>query len=385
MVRFMRLTLLALYVWNVSVQPASALGNQAIEEPVDEQITMFVSHLFTDRARYLVHHDKDQLKKYYVEDSRSSRNALDRETYRANYVKAWAEHRGVHFTDAQSDVRIRRINKRDHEVSISAVQSLRLDYTYNDKNLPVQSFGIGTRHAFTLTNKNGHWQVLREWYLDPLEENPKLISDSKGMVLRPQEASMGDSTQQNAEGTSSNRKQRYNRQKAVEYANEYAGAAWGAGHNHRYNSKYRDYSGQGGDCTNFASQCIGDKEEGGGLSMKGDWCYIPSAGGSRTWVQTDAFKNFLLHSGYGSVITTGSFKQIVTSSDRYPNGAIAALQPGDLIAYVMKGDVDHFAIVVGFDVLGYPLVNCHTADRYRVPFDLGWDKHTKYILIHIRD
>ena len=50
----------------------------------------------------------------------------------------------------------------------------------------------------------------------------------------------------------------------------------------------------------------------------------------------------------------------------------------------MQGDVDHFSVVVGYDNQGYPLVNSHTADRYRVPFDLGWDKHTKYLLIHIQ-
>ncbi|MDT2264397.1 hypothetical protein P7H17_02880 [Paenibacillus larvae] len=40
---------------------------------------------------------------------------------------------------------------------------------------------------------------------------------------------------------------------------------------------------------------------------------------------------------------------------------------------------------MGHDAKGYPLVNSHTADRYRVPFDLGWDKSTKYLLIHIND
>ncbi|OPA79476.1 hypothetical protein BVG16_10435 [Paenibacillus selenitireducens] len=385
MLRFMYLTLIFLSVWNTSVQPASALLKKTMDESVKEELTAFVSRLFTDRAQYLIDHDKDHLMKHYVQDIASSRHALHREIARGDYVKAWAEHRGLHFTDAHSHVRIVRIVERGNEIFISAVQSLRLDYAYTHSRQPVQSFGIGTRHGFTLTKKNGMWQILREWYLDPLEENPKLIPDSSGMIFRPHEERKDGSTLEEEQAVPSNRKQRYNRQKAVDYANKYAGTAWGAGHNNRYNQKYRDYSGEGGDCTNFASQCVGDQEEGGGLPKKAGWRHIPSVGGTQTWVQTDAFKNFLIHSGYGRVIASGSFEQIVKPSDRFPKGAIAALKPGDLIAYVMKGDVDHFAIVVGFDVLGYVLVNCHSADRYRVPFDLGWDKHTRYILIHIRD
>lgn len=85
------------------------------------------------------------------------------------------------------------------------------------------------------------------------------------------------------------------------------------------------------------------------------------------------------------MIAKGKFPDVVKPSEKHPAGAIAKLQPGDLIGYEMKGDVDHFSVVVGFDDYGYPLVNSHTADRYRVPFDLGWDRYTSYWLIHIRD
>ena len=179
---------------------------------------------------------------------------------------------------------------------------------------------------------------------------------------------------------------RYNREKAVAYANKYAGAAWGAGNNHRYNPKYQDYHYQGGDCTNFASQVIGDPEEGGGLPMTRTWRYYKHQGGSVAWVQTDAFKRFLLNSGYGQVIGYGYFSDLTKPNSRHPNGAIAKIQPGDLIGYEMrKGDVDHFSVVVGKDANGYPLVNSHTGDRFQVPWDIGWDKYTRFVFIHIRD
>ncbi|WP_026011121.1 amidase domain-containing protein [Paenibacillus sp. OSY-SE] len=354
----------------------------AAPKELDEELSVFIRQLFSERAHYLIHQDKGKLSRYYLSSSASSRNAMRHETDRSEYVQAWAERRGIQFVNAKSHVRIIRISKQKDKAYISTVESLKLDYAYIHSMMPVQSFGLGTRHALTITKTDGKWHVLREWYLDPLEENPKLIPDSDGMILSSnRHVESSELEKQSA----SNSKRRYNRHKAVEYANKYAGAAWGSGHKHRYNPKYRDYTGLGGDCTNFASQCIGDRQEGGGLRMSGGWRHIKSGGGSRTWVQTDAFKDFLLRSGYGTLIARGNFQDIVSANKRHPSGAIAKLRPGDLIAYMLRGDVDHFSIVVGFDMNGYPLVNSHTADRYRVPFDLGWDKHTTYLLIHIRD
>ncbi len=169
------------------------------------------------------------------------------------------------------------------------------------------------------------------------------------------------------------------------YANKYAGAAWGAGNNGRYNAKYRDYTYQGGDCTNFTSQALGDREEGGGLLMTGGWRYVKKFRRQCCLGANRRVKIFLLYSGYGRLIKSGTFTEVVQPSKKHPRGAAAELKPGDVIAYVMNNDVDHFSIVVGHDDNGYPLVNSHTADRYRMPFDLGWDKSTSYMLIHIND
>ncbi|WP_438431855.1 amidase domain-containing protein [Gorillibacterium sp. sgz500922] len=215
----------------------------------------------------------------------------------------------------------------------------------------------------------------REWYLDPLDEDPNKIAEGVDGTAPAVKAIHEEPAGK-----------RYNRDRAVKYANKYAGAAWGAGNRHRYNKKYLDYTDKGGDCTNFASQVIGDSEEGGGLPMINGWRSVNRSGGTRLWVQTDAFRHFLQASGYGRLVAQGDFHEIVTPTRNHPEGAISKLRPGDLIGYVLdNNDTDHFSVVVGFDDYGYPLVNSHTADRYRVPFDLGWDRQTKYQLIHIRD
>ncbi|TXK84266.1 amidase domain-containing protein [Paenibacillus sp. N3.4] len=343
-----------------------------------ENIQAFLIKLFNERSRFLIDQRPETIHHFYEKTDRLSQYAYEQELLRSNYINSWAEKRGVAFSAAKSNIRVNRIKRQGNIARVSLNQSLQLSYVFISDKYNPQSFGIGTRHGLTLKKMNGEWVVLREWYTDPLSENPKLIPEFTGFP-NPAFLKYQTTTLQTGEKA----KRRYNREQAVQYANKYAGAAWGAGNDHRYNKKYLDYTYQGGDCTSFASQVLGDKDEGGGLKMKSGWHYRSE--GSQAWVRTDTFKNFLLHSGYGSLVAKGYFTDVVKPTEKYPGGALAALQPGDLIAYEMDGDIDHFSIFVGFDYYGYPLVNSHTADRYRVPFDLGWDQNTKYLLIHIND
>ncbi|WP_246001053.1 amidase domain-containing protein [Brevibacillus panacihumi] len=337
-----------------------------------EEISLFLSQLYKDRNDFLIKQNPEAINKYYRMTERTSRYAYQMEVKRAKYLYSWAEKRGLRIVEAEPFIRIVRIKMDGNVARVILAQSAKISYAYKSSDLPLQSFGVGTRHALTIKKEDNGWVVKKEWYLDPLEENPNLIPDSPPGF--PRLSSMEHTPKS---------KGRYNREQAVAYANKYAGLAWGAGNENRYNREYKDYTPLGGDCTNFTSQVLGDKKEGGGLRMTGAWRY--RGGGSRAWVQTDAFERFLLYSGYGTLIAKGTFTEISRSSKKHPDGAIAKLVPGDVIGYSLDGDTDHFSIVVGHDVKGYPLVNSHTADRYRVPFDLGWDKNTKYILIHIND
>lgn len=346
---------------------ANSLSDPGAAAP-NPKITDTLSHLFHDRTQSLLDGESKRIEKYYIAGNDLSRKSLLQELKRSQYVNSWADKRNLKFTQASGDIFIKKCIIEGNQARIFLDNSTKLSYIYLDRLLPPQSFGIGTRHSILMQKRNNEWKILKEWYLDPLSENPKLIPQTpngsapsvKSLELAPLP------------------KEKYNRSRAVSYANKYAGAAWGAGNGRRYNSKYKDYTGSGGDCTNFVSQVLGDPTEGGGLSMNRQWNYR-SWGGSNAWIHTDLFKNQLLHSGHGTLIAKGLFPDIVRSieTDR-------RLYPGDLIGYVLKGNVDHFSVVTGFDSNGYPLVNSHTADRYRVPFDLGWDKNTEYLVIHVQ-
>ncbi|WP_339159140.1 amidase domain-containing protein [Paenibacillus sp. FSL W8-0186] len=362
--------ILCLTLLSCKAEVYAASGDQE-----EQEVRAFLDKLYKQRADILVSRETDGLKELYLHDNKVSKHALHNEVNRTNYLNEWAIKRAIKLVKANSEIRIVRLRTSKDTAKISLVHSLKVDYTYTNKNVPVQSFGIGTEHYLTLKKLDDDWKVHKEWYLDPLDENPNKIA-----VTDDGTSPSVNYRQQPVDG------KKYRRARAVEYANKYAGTAWGAGNNHRYNRKYADYSGKGGDCTNFASQAVGDEKEGGGLPMTGSWRYFAKKGGSEAWIRTDSFYNFLIYSGYGKLLARGHFRDIIAPSAKYPDGAISHIQPGDLIGYIISGsDVDHFSIVVGFDDYGYPLVNSHSADRYRVPFDLGWDQYTKYLLVHIRD
>ena len=45
--------------------------------------------------------------------------------------------------------------------------------------------------------------------------------------------------------------------------------------------------------------------------------------------------------------------------------------------------ISHVSIVVGQNSAGYPVVNSHSADRFQVPWDLGYDRNTTFWLLQI--
>ncbi|WP_236708063.1 amidase domain-containing protein [Brevibacillus choshinensis] len=355
------------YLFLLISMQAFALDDQ------NDDIQSFLHRLFAARIQLLVDKQYQNVQPFYLPTEKLSKLAFEHEKNRTIYMNKWAHARKVKFVNSSGVIRITRIKNTGDTARVSVMQSLQLTYQYQGQEQ--HTMGVGTRHVLTLKKNNGKWHVLKEWYLDPLDENPGLIPSSKSL----------QSTDMEMVGSAPNQKWRmkYNREKAVQYADKYAGLANKTGSNQRYNQKYMDYSFQGGDCTNFTSQVLGDQEEGGGLPMRPEWKYKYNQGGNTAWVRTDSLKNFLIRSGYGTLIARGTYDQVAKPTKKFPNTALAELKPGDVIGYEMKGDIDHFSVVTAQDSKGYILVNSHTADRYHVPWDLGWDKNTKFLLFRI--
>lgn len=101
----------------------------------------------------------------------------------------------------------------------------------------------------------------------------------------------------------------YNRNSAVEYARK-----WALGRN----PKYANFDGMGGDCTNFASQCL----YAGGCKMNNTptfgWYYYSLNNRAPAWTGVQYLQNFLLRSAKD----IGPHAKVVELNE---------LDPGDLI------------------------------------------------------
>ncbi|WP_324668967.1 amidase domain-containing protein [Geochorda subterranea] len=367
------------------------------------------------RAQALVAFDEAPLREHYDLESDPGQWALEHEQRRLRYLRAWTDRRRLQMVSARSDVRVTNQRVSGDEAWLSVVQSTRLGYVYrDDPSLTKHLFGIGTRHAIQMVREDGRWVIRRDWYTDPLDEDtlvpevtPADVAASGGILeplarlqalgaprCSPPAVDGGETLVPGIlvgfwkwlwrlvplSSRAASREVAYDRDKAVAYARTYCGGAWGCGNGGRYNPAYRDYTDVGGDCTNFASQVL----HAGGLPMDGTW-YYRRDGGSRAWVQTTGLLSYLLDTGRARLLARGTYADVVKASDRFPEGTIHALEPGDLIAYQEQGRVVHFAVVTGQDFRGYVVVDSHTADRRAVPWDVGWDQGTVYWLLSMRD
>lgn len=356
-----------------------------VDDDDDEIYQKTIEQIYSHRNKAFLTGDTENLENYYYTEQNVGLWSYEHEIRRIKYLRNWAEEKGIKFVDINSDVNIKKISSKKDKKNIFLEESYKFDYIYPDEPDIINSFGVGMRHTVNLIEKDNSWIIYNDWYTDCFEDaltasniydEPNIIFTSNTSNLETSNSTLG--------------KQSYNRAKAIEYANKYCGLAWGNSNNFKYNKKYTNYEGAGGDCTNFTSQVLGDKEEGGSLPFDSAWyCKYKKnsrAIGSTAWVNASSFKNYILYSGKGALIKKGNYKEVTSPTENNPEGAINKIMPGDLIAYEKKGKIEHFSIVTDTDSKGYPLVNSHTTDRYHVPWDLGWNtKNIKFNLIHIRD
>lgn len=351
----------------------------------DEELKYEIESMYNLRSSCLMSGSLLPLKELFDLSQKYGQWSLEHEVQRVKYLKDWSSHRGVKFTNIQSSVRIKKIYHRTSTIRISLEETYKFDYIYpSDKEPVTNSFGVGIRHTLDLVEKDEKYLIYSDWYTDCFED---AISHYSGEIRENPASNIPESIPEAAEVLNSANKPYYNREKAVEYADKYCGAAWGSGNNFKYNKKYMDYNGIGGDCTNFVSQALGDPS-GGDLPQDGTWhATYPKYGsgsGSHAWVNADGLKNYLTYSGKASIIKIGTFSELTKPMEGHPGGLVDKLQPGDLICYEKNFNIDHFGIVTARDSHGYPLINSHTTDRYHVPWDLGWaGSNIRFVLLHI--
>lgn len=339
-----------------------AIDVSSDDSPTDEEALTeaHIADLFRIRSSSYLNEDVELLDSLYYTDIKSGKLAFENEKVKLSYINDWANKQEVEFTSVDSYIATRRIDEIENDkYSVSLAVSTEYVYKYYDED-DKTTFNIGTYHSMEFVKKDDKWLVAKEWYGDPFGgflqiDDLEKVQDIISSAVKP------DLTDLN--------KRRIG---AVEYANKHSGVAFPPDYSFHYNNDYRNYNGHGGDCTNFASQVL---YEGGEFTKNSAWNY-KSGGATAAWVGANSFHNYMLYSGRASLIESGNQEEALENSYN--------LLPGDYIAYARKGKVAHISIVTDLDSKGYPLVNSHNTDRYKVPWDIGWStKDVKIYLVRV--
>ena len=156
----------------------------------------------------------------------------------------------------------------------------------------------------------------------------------------------------------------YDRAQAVYYAHQWA---------YTGNPVFYDFSDIGGDCTNFASQCLYAGTGVMNYTPVFGWYYIDSNNKSPAWTGVEYLRNFLVRD------EPSPGPAAIETED------LSLAQPGDVIQMLFAGDIyQHSTVVVAADGTGDPSAvwiaahsfnaDCRPIDTYR---------YQKYRLLHI--
>jgi len=132
----------------------------------------------------------------------------------------------------------------------------------------------------------------------------------------------------------------YNRKAVCDYAKMWA---------HARNPQYYDFENLGGDCTNFASQCLFAGCGVMNYTRDTGWYYVSPDDRAAAWTEANYFRKFMLGN-----VSVGPYGED-TSFDLLEKGDFISLSDG--VTYY------HTLVVVGFDG-AVPLVAAHTYDAY---------------------
>lgn len=311
-------------------------------------------------------HNLTALRRLYTANG-TAQEGLSNAILRSGYLSAWARLHRLQWTSIAVTVRtpLTRMNGPD-SADFYAIEQKRYQFHYQDHPHTTVWFGMTSRHYLSIGERKGIWKITGDDF-------PNQVNGGNVAGASVPDQARGGHPPAGPWGPG--------RMAAVGYANQYCGDAPGCGNARRYNPAYRNYNPVGGDCTNFISQVL----FAGGLPMTHYWQYDQTKKrGSGAWVTAPGLAGFLRRTGRAHLVAAGSYAFVTRHTTQYPEGAVETLRPGDLVSYQTADAPTHSAVVVGYDVQGVPLVDTHTADRFRVPWDFGWPTHTVFYVWHVR-
>lgn len=325
------------------------------------------SHVVQQEDQATIRGSQETLGSVFLKNSPSARTAYQKALSRMAYLTDWSLARKIQWDDVRVHVRIDHMHwVNSTEVRVAAADQAEYLYHHLVGNSNPVSFGLGVYHQYTFKEINGHWFIQSDSFIDPLNQDTRLKGAAVPAVIqvKPEHRRAVPPNSGAA--------------RAIRFAETYCGAAPGCGNANRYHPDYADFNRHGGDCSNFISQVL----YAGGFPETKRWAWDSESEGTHAWINATRLAQYLQKSGRADLYAAGTLPAVIQPGDD-GESPLSRIRPGDLIGYFESSRVVHFAVVVGLDTDGYPVVVSHSADRYRVPWDLGWDRTTRYLLFHI--
>lgn len=256
---------------------------------------------------------------------------------------AWLEQRiNAVITDAEVTSLITGLKETENGYIATVYEWTFFDYDDLSDGLGgSDTAGFGTEHTMTFQyNANGGLELISDVY-----EESSVLTGAEEVAASAADSDMEENISLYA--AAPNYDADFDPVKAAIYANTWVTKEdlEGGKDPSLYNPAYKNFASSGGDCANYVSQCL----YAGGMDRTSSWQPY-----SYAWINC--------HGMYGVFNSRGKTLSSFTEADVWP---------GTILLY---SGYSHVTICVGHNSAGTPVINGHTSDRYRVPWNYSKEK-----------
>lgn len=270
----------------------------------------------------------------------------------------------LHLADYQYELNVTLVQEAGGTTEVQLTETSTQNFAQSPD---VDSMLYNIRHVFLLAETEEGWKIAEHWQRDNIyrnllgtnwswEDRSLTMEDPEAYFPEQVELLLTEARQEKLQRTGRNQTADlavdypYQREAAVSYSDIWVG---------QRNTEWSDFTGRGGNCQNFVSQCL----LAGGIPMddQGDavWSWDSEGNHSASWVGVDEFYRYASqNSGYG----------LLAEADAgYYDG-----EAGDLIRMGSDTDWNHVVIIAEVirdqegNVVDY-LINSNTSDVKNFP------------------
>lgn len=273
---------------------------------------------------------------------------------------------GIIITDENLDYDFSTISYSGNSASVNVTEH----YSFQINTIDVRSYVDTDYHIVLEKNIAGQWEIVEvtsnDWFDQAMDYEPFDVAELLNHMDNVNTADVETNDQEifssePAAATATSQIDLDYTINASRVAN-YAATFW-----KNYNSSYKNYNGSGGDCMNYASQCLaaglGFTSDGSALCDNiGSYIWKPN---SSSFISCSSFRTYLSN----NTSETGLFGTVTTTAS-----ANSTYKVGDIIHVDgTGGPYTHAAIVTSAGDKNTALVSAHNNNRIDVTVSFMWN------------